>query len=133
MTKKRLARPKAAKAARGSESSESSMWKEMRDDALAKGNQGMTDMGEQMMRTSVKSPAVMQPSFGDVGGPFVSQQTGGNTANGATGNNNASSATGNTGIGMTVKSGNDTTVSSGGIGMVNGKVIFGPPRPPSIP
>ena len=130
VTKKRLAKAKAAKAARASKSSESSFWKEMRDGALANGNQGMADMAEQMMRTTIKSPSVMQHLFGDLGGPFVSQQPGTNDA--ATGGNTTHGMTGNVGANVATNTNNGAAADNGGIGMISGMVVFGPPRPPGM-
>ncbi|KAK3675946.1 hypothetical protein LTR78_004138 [Recurvomyces mirabilis] len=129
---KRVAKAKAANAARGPKINDSSIWVEMRDDALAMGNQSLADMAEQMMQTSIKSPAVMQHLFGDLGGPFMSPQTGNDTAQQPTANNATGRMTVNTGRSIAATTSNGTTSNNGGIGTVNGKIVFGPPRPLSM-
>ncbi|KAK4888813.1 hypothetical protein LTR27_012344 [Elasticomyces elasticus] len=122
--KKKKADDKAAKQARSREPGfDTSFWKDMWDKYTAQGDQGMVDMAEQMLRTSIKSPAVMEMLFA----PPTQESL--DRWNAERPQRAAAAAQG--GVVTEVTGGDEEVVATeGGIGMLNGKPVFGPPRPP---
>ncbi|KAK3633174.1 hypothetical protein LTR56_015950 [Elasticomyces elasticus] len=130
-TKKKKAEEAAEKQARPKKPDQQDFWREMRDKYMAKGDQGMVDMAEKMMSTSVMSPAVMEMLMAP---PTREELMGyGPTPP-------PPPPTYQTGLVTEVSDDEDeddgeddslaTEALAGSIGMLNGKPVFGPPRPP---
>ncbi|TKA61314.1 hypothetical protein B0A55_11740 [Friedmanniomyces simplex] len=117
---KKKARGDTAKQARSKKPDQQRFWRELRDNYTKEVDQGMVEMMEKMLRTSVKSPAVMQELMkpltqGELDRLFAPRQPP-NTPFAS-----IADADGFTGV-----------THSSDIGMLDGKPVFGPICPEGL-
>ncbi|KAK5708455.1 hypothetical protein LTR97_000996 [Elasticomyces elasticus] len=124
--KKKKARDEATKALHRASVkpglSSQTYWKDIRDTAIAGGTS--TSLPDMMMRTSIKSPAVMEMLMAPPSQESLDRWNAERPQRQA-----AAAAQGGV-VTEVSDDGNEGGTTHGGIGMLNGKSILGPPRPP---
>jgi len=121
--KKKQAQAVAAKKARRERPDQQKFWAELMEKAQAKGDHGQAELCANMIRTSVKSPAVMaelmRPPTKEDMDRYRAERAQAVSTGTATENDEGEDSRAENGV-------------HGGIGVLNGKPVLGPPRPPGL-